>query len=211
MSTSRENSILILALYLGISLAGAQSLDPGQLPLDREGLEQTEDLSESLANALIDFSSKVQDKDLIGVSQFFHDPVQATPWPFSFGTTTRDVKWISLFTPSISPNRKLTVGQLKQTWEQFLDRFSEIEDARFKVKQARFSGAPGTKGFSGFKFFLVGRDQAKRRLWVRGNGKIEAARSGPESWRISLFEVLEIQVLRAERDLFSQIAVPAGL
>ena len=204
--------MLAVMLCFGIGLISAQSADPGQFQLDKEGLTQTEDLSESLANALIDFSSAVQQRDIKQIARFFHDPVRATPWPASLGTPKKTIKWVSLAAPFAAPSTMLTEEQLEQTWDAFLELFSEIEDTRFKVKQARFSGEPATSiGKSGFKFFLVGRDQKNRRLWVRGSGRIEAQRKGPESWSISVFKIEKIQVLRADVELFSQVALPAGV
>jgi len=203
---------LVLMLVLRIGLVEAQSVEPSQFQLDKEDLGQVEDLSESLANALIDFSSAVQQREPKRIVRFFHDPVQATPWPASLGPSTKTIKWISLGVLQPVPSATLMREQLENTWEAFLSLFSEIEDARFKVKQARFSGEPERGiGKSGFKFFLVGRDQSNRRLWVRGDGRIEAERTGTESWLISVFRIERIQTLRTDVDLFSQVALPAGV
>ena len=203
---------LVVMLVLRIGLVEAQSVEPSQFQLDKEDLGQVEDLSESLANALIDFSSAVQQREPKRIVRFFHDPVQATPWPASLGPSTKTIKWVSLGVPQPVPSATLMREQLENTWEAFLSLFSEIEDARFKVKQARFSGEPERGiGKSGFKFFLVGRDQSNRRLWVRGDGRIEAERTGTESWLISVFRIERIQTLRTDVDLFSQVALPAGV
>ena len=130
-------------LCLGLDLIGAQTADPNQLQLDKENLVQIEDLSESLANALIDFSRAVQQKDLKRLARFFHEAVQATPWPASLGTPNKTIKWVSLSAPHSAPSATLTEEQLEETWEAFLTLFSEIEDARFQGQRGPLLGRAG--------------------------------------------------------------------
>jgi hypothetical protein len=59
-------------------------------------LETIEDLSESLANDVLDLSLAVRDRDLARVGSFFADTVEAPPFPSLPGGAAPQVKWISL-------------------------------------------------------------------------------------------------------------------
>jgi hypothetical protein len=81
--------------------------------VDRNRLEVIEELSESLANDLLELSVATRDRDLQLTAEFFPVSIAAKPFPSR---------------PTL----------IKNGWAEFLAHFSEIEDARFKVKEANF-------------------------------------------------------------------------
>src|SRR5215472_9746833 len=59
-------------------------------------LEVTEELSESLANDLLDLSIAARDRDLEQIANFFPDTLSAAPFPSQATATRSEVKWISI-------------------------------------------------------------------------------------------------------------------
>jgi hypothetical protein len=182
--------------------------------LDKNELSEVEELSESLANALLDLSIAVRDRDEEVISSYFADEVTALTFPLSPFRASESIKWlqknsVDLSTaPPVLTSREKLMGE----WSEFLDGFSEIEDARFKVKEATFS-QKGTASFadSHIKFFLVGRDETGNRSWVTGTGHLNSRQEGEESWKISLLVFDHLDSLKSQVDLFSEISLPAGV
>jgi hypothetical protein len=215
--------VALLLLVGGSPPLDARSLQ-GQ---DQERLEMVEDLSESLANDLLDLSVAVRDRDTIRMGKYFGDAVTAEPLPSVPGQPTHVVKWISTraWRPHHSRPATATLRPAVLTeWEQLLDRFAEIEDVRFKVRGATFddeaqavagatvpTAAPGASGQARIAFWLVGRNSDGQREWLRGT--FQAAILYPDGgpWRITAFGQPSLGSMVASRDLFSEIAVPAGV
>ena len=204
--------LLVAALLVFVSSLGIPAQDPANL--DKEKLEEVEDLSESLANALLDFSVAVRRADLKTIGEYFVDKVQAVPFPHPAFSTTQLLKWISTQSLDLTGVKPISLSrtQLLENWASFLSRFSEIEDARFKVKDAEFTrDGVKVKGDSRLKFFLVGRDQTGQRLWVKGTGRLQARQTEKGDWAISLWALDHFDHLTARADLFSEVGFPAGV
>ena len=217
---------LRLALVVSFSCFGlfAQSpVDLGAAPvqvqtahestdLDKGALEEVEELSESLANTLLDFSVALRSQDWKSVGNYFQEEIEAVAFPHSLFTFTQSTKWISENSVNLSAGEVLTLSRsrLIQNWTTFLDGFSRVEDVRFKVKDASFGqNRKGIVAESRIQFFLVGRDQAKRRLWVKGNGHLKASQPAKGNWVISRLTLEKVDALTARADLFSEISLPA--
>ena len=213
---------LSLTTWLLIALTFACG-GAGDDAFDRQALEQAEDFSESLANDLLAFSVAVRDRDGEAIAAFTAEQVRASELPAAPSEPETIVKWIrrrEWVWPDAAEavSRQVFVERL----QALLGRFSEIEDARFKVVSASFDpelveGEPvegqvnTNSGHAKIKFFLIARDEDGRREWVKGKAGIEVLRADEGPWRIAAFEIHEMESKLSEVDLFSEVAFPAGV
>ncbi len=204
---------VLCGLVLLPSMVGTLSAqDP--VAFDPDELTAVEDLSESLANDLLDFSIAVRDRDSVAVSRYFADRVTARTFQRVSFSSNESVKWIEKVSVDFSDLPPVLVSreELVEDWFEFFEDFSEIEDARFKVEDAAF--VPGTavdRADSQFRFFIVGRDPSGKRSWLKGAGQLHAGREGEGNWEISLLVFDHLEMSRAQVDLFSEIGLPAGV
>jgi hypothetical protein len=120
--------------------------------------------------------------------------------------------------------RLMTSAEFLGGWSEFLGHFTEIEDARFKVKDASFedtaravlgakqpTAVPGSAGRARVAFYVIGRNTDGRREWARGvtNVTVRAQADGP--WQFESFDLVSLDSMVAATDIFSEVAVPAGL
>ncbi|MCY7347954.1 MAG: VCBS repeat-containing protein [Pyrinomonadaceae bacterium] len=227
-------SIPLLAIILSERPTAAQTKSsPVSSEVDRNRLEVIEELSESLANDLLELSVAVRNRDLLLTADFFPAGIVAKPFPSRPTAIINQVKWIgnhgwetSEKSPLITPagESKSTGKAFLQDWKEFLAHFSDIEDARFKVKEANFDrtakivvGAQqptaviGATGRARIAFYVIGRDTAGKREWARGTFWANVRADKNNHWQFDSFDLINFDSLVAEKDLFSEVAVPAGL
>jgi len=200
-------------ITLWVPVSNGNPLAQNTVQLDESELIEVEDLSESLANALLEFSVAVRGGDLKTIRAFLADEVEALTFPHTPVGGGDSIKWMSQSSQDLSRLRPVLTQResLIEKWTAFLNGFSEIQDVRFKVTDSTFlKKAAGNFADSKIKFFLVGRDEAGNRSWVKGRGRLHAQQE-EESWEISLFVFDQIEFLKAEVDLFSEISLAAGL
>jgi len=228
MNRSTGFRITLLSIMTVIAVGCAESDPTGSpkargtdRPLDSEQLEWIEDLSESLANDLLDLSVASRQQNRRVVEGYFAEALQATPFPIGDEETKPKVKWVSETSwPVATTPGSLSRDEFLSRWDTFFGRFETIEDVRFKVKKADFVSE--TSGEARVYFYLVGRNQAGQREWVRGylNGAAtrDQAESGEDpivastsTWRFESFVFEYLKSTLSEVDLFSEVAGPAGL
>lgn len=129
-------------------------------PVDSRRLEEIEDLSESLANDLLDLSVAVRDRDVRRMAEFVPTELCATPLPAVPLPARQEVKWVaghgweaaatqaneaqpggpvsSRQCGAAMKVRATARNEFLDAWASLLAHFAEIEDARFKVKAAQF-------------------------------------------------------------------------
>ncbi len=201
--------VLLVALPVCLGLLAACAGPLEQQAFDRSWLESVEDLSESLANDLLALSVALRDKDLYSIGNYFDERITASPLPVSPGPTEPVVKWVLRhgWGEGGQAVRTITRKEFLIELSALLRHFPVLEDARVKVKEAKFSD-PAT-GNAQVKFFLIGRDPEGRREWLKGTGRIEVVRSEEGPWRIRRFETDEMESKLSAVDLFSEVALPA--
>lgn len=183
------------------------------IQVDREKLDTIEDLSESLANDLLDLSVATRRQDLARMAEYFPTNLKSIPFPDRPEKLAKQTETVSghgwaLQREPIGMTREQFLAQ----WAGFLAHFSEIEDVRFKVKHASFEGP--TLGEARLAFFLIGRGCGRNREWVRGTVSVKAVRNSTEStekWKLYEFLPETIESLVATRDMFSEVSTPAGV
>jgi hypothetical protein len=218
-------------------------------PVDRNRLEVNEELSESLANDILQLSVATRDRDLSLTAEFFPVQIFAKAFPSRPLPTKNQVKWVGIhgweisdsaatsqktsisFSNSPNSSDSITKGTGKiaskdflRGWSEFLTHFSEIEDARFKVKEANFDekaqavlGAEqptaevGATGRARIAFYVIGRDTEGKREWARGAFWANVRADKNTHWQFDSFEIISFDSMVADTDMFSEVAVPAGV
>ena len=223
---------------------------PFEAKLDRSRLEVIEELSESLANDLLELSIATRDKDTAKTAQFFPARLSASPFPARPLPVKPQVKWIgtrdwtvdapgtvafvgtsgtgSGAVPTVAPAgatlRSMPATDVLRGWSSFLSHFSEIEDSRFKVKDATFDGmakavlgakvptaVAGSTGKARVAFYVIGRNRDGQREWARGTVFVNVRAGRDGRWQFDEWKLTGLDSLVAATDLFSEVAVPAGV
>jgi hypothetical protein len=231
-----------LTLFLAIFINGIFNLIYGQnsdnLPapsaektaVDSRRLETIEELSESLANDILELSAATRERDLETTTAYFPALLAAKRFPSRPAGVKTEVKWIGSHLwetaekKSVNSAGKIARKDFLGDWEEFLAHFSEIEDARFKVKEANFDdtakavlGAEqptaevGAAGKARIAFYVIGRDRDGKREWARGAFNARVRYDANKHWQFDSIDILSFDSLVAEKDLFSEVAVPAGV
>jgi hypothetical protein len=204
--------------------------------VDRTRLETVEELSESLANDLLELSVAARDRDLELMAEFFPAQLAAKPLPTRRSPVKNQVKWIGSHDWETvdakiikTSNNAATAGKITgkaflENWAEFLAHFSEIEDARFKVKEANFddtakavlgaeqpTAVVGATGRARIAFYVIGRDTDGKREWARGTFWAKVRFDKNKHWQFDSFDLISFDSLVAEKDMFSEVAIPAGV
>jgi hypothetical protein len=159
-------------------------------PVDSQRLETIEELSESLANDILELSVATRDRDLETIAAYFPAILAAKQFPSRPVAMKNQVKWVNSHLWEVADKKrantqgKITGKDFLADWEEFLAHFSEIEDARFKVKEANFddnakavlgaeepTAVVGAAGKARIAFYVIGRDINGKREWARGSFK----------------------------------------
>ena len=181
-------------------------------PVDRTRLEWVEGQTESLANQFHEFSLAVRQRDVGKMAGHFAAELVARGLPRETGETEQVIKWIyqHRVDEGAAPLDKRACAE---DWRSHLQRFSSIEDVRFKVKQAHFEAGEPTRADATIYFSIVGRDVEERRSWVESKAHVEAYLAPEGRWLIDHFEVEEetFKARFAAVDLFSEVSLPAGV
>src|SRR5713101_998937 len=94
----RSHPLYFCAILLTVALAGgeavAQASAPSPASVDARRLEISEELSESLANDLLELSVVTKNRDLEKTAQFFPEELATDTFPSEPGDTKSEVKWI---------------------------------------------------------------------------------------------------------------------
>jgi hypothetical protein len=255
--SSRALAVALAALLLTASAAPRSFAQTGRpaaaqqptqaAPVDRARLEVVEELSESLANDLLELSIATRDRDAAKTAEFFPERLTATAFPSKPSPVKQTVKWIASRQWELPPVNFATLTGLESQsggsipanglyapemraaaflrgWSEFLEHFSEIEDARFKVKESSFDDAAkavlgakvptavaGSKGTARVAFYVIGRNREGQREWARGTimAAVRAAANG--RWQFEEWKLASLDSMVATADLFSEVAAPAGV
>ena len=198
-----------LVLLAGLAGLLAAAPTPASTVRDRADVERVEDLVEDFANSLHALSRTIRERDLEKFATHFADDVRASGLPPMDGPPVPYAPWVERV-PTGSAATGLGRAELVEEWGAHLAAFTSIEDVRIKIKKADvISGVP-PRADAKIKFYWLGRNAQGRREWVKGQGEASAWRAGPERWILDRFEITELSVKVAPRDLFSEVSAPTG-
>ena len=196
----------VLLIGVGVAVAAAD-----ETPAPAPPTQQIEEWTESFANALLELSIALRDKDLEKIGGYFAPQLLALPFPSVAGELRRERAWIHRHDwPFASEPRELSRRELMQSLAEFLAHFPSIEDARFKVKASVVR--PAERRIEGSTaLWLVARDPSNYREWVRARGSVSARRDPEGSWKITRFVLESLDSMVSEREIFAEVSRPAGL
>jgi hypothetical protein len=200
--------ILAFTLSMGVLFGGAALAR--ETPVDAAQLQRIEDHSESLANQLHDLSLAVRERQIEKLAAHFSPALQATGWREQQGDGVQVVKWVYRKNIHKGPGG-LDKAAFVDHWAQYLNGFSNIEDVRFKVKQAHFYEEVTTRADGAIYFAIVGRDGEGRRKWVEARAHITARLGAAGRWEIDLFDLKSMAARFAQVDIFSEVSLSAGV
>lgn len=233
-----------LVVLVGGALSFAQRTDQPTAgtakPVDTKRLEIVENLSESLANDILKLSVATLERDLDTTGAYFPAVFTAKAFPSRPLETKTLVKWIGIHkwevpignstlinaaAKSDDPGAgKISSKAFLKNWADFLSHFSEIEDARFKVKEANFdenaqavegakepTAVVGARGRARIAFYAIGRDINGKREWARGTFWADVRYADNGHWQFDSLDLASFDSLVASTDLFSEVAVAAGV
>ncbi len=223
-------TLVFVALFTGAGFS-ACFVQTDQKTDDNTRLEMIEELSESLANDLLELSVASRDKNTEIIGEFFPEELTSSPFPAQALPAKKDIKWISRHGWEIAPKdskaplpAKIAGKAFLATWFEFLDHFSEIEDARFKVKEANFAkdskavmggekptAEIGANGTARIAFYVIGRDKEGKREWARGTMFSDVRAAKNKRWHFDSVKIADFESMVAETDLFSEVSDPAGV
>ncbi|PYV73072.1 MAG: hypothetical protein DMG97_12040 [Acidobacteria bacterium] len=223
--------VSVTVMLLALCSAGAQMTAPSPASVNPARLETSEELSESLANDLLELSVVTKNRDIEKIAQFFPERLRAGRFPSEPTATTPVIKWIASRgwaaqpgAPSPGTAGEITASEFLDGWAAFLAHFGEVEDARFKVKLANFddsaqaiigadvpTAVPGATGHARVAFFVIGRNRENRREWARGVVEADVRYADNKHWQFQSFQLTSFDSLVATADIFSEVSEPAGL
>ncbi|GJM44353.1 MAG: hypothetical protein DHS20C21_11950 [Gemmatimonadota bacterium] len=189
-------------------MAGAAEPARAAAAIDPDQLERHEDLTESLANSLHAFSLEIRQRDLNGIAGHLGPDFSGTDLPLAEGPATPEFRWIE-HRPTRDAKR-LDRAAFLESWGAYLADFQSMEDVRWKVKGAEFSGDP-VHAHAKIKFFWLGRNAQGHREWVTGQGILDALRSDEERWQLESLEITKLDARVATRDAFHEVGLTAGI
>ena len=192
---------LLCALLIPVPAASAG--------VDRADMEHVEDLTEEFANSLHDLSFLVREGNVEAFREHLSETLTASGIPPRSGPGRPYTRW-TLKEPLGEAATGLGPDGFLESWATHLKDFSEMEDVRLKVKKAKVLPGTPARLDAKLKFYWVGRDLDGRRRWVKGTGHATATRGEAGRWHLDTFGVDTFRSLVAERELFSEVSVPAG-
>ncbi len=186
------------------------ALVPTAQELDRSELDRIENLSESLANDLLALSVSARDLDDRGITGHFAERVELAGRPTPAGEPRSEGEGLWRIDWIVGDTREQLARSEAVAWlSSLLARFDSVEDVRFKVKEATF--ADDGRSDARVRSYLIGRNLAGHREWLVAWARVGARQVGEEAWEIDSYAVESVTSLVAERDLFSEVALPAGV
>lgn len=208
--------------------------------VERGHLELVEELSESLANDLIDLALATRERNLERVADFISPQINSALFPCRPGAVGARLKWAwtrrwepdwksakaanANFTKTTDAVRPTRREEFIRNLSRFLTNFSVIEDVRLGLREASFAGeartvsgtlmptaAEGATGRAHISFRLVGRNLEGEREWVSGEFDSNV-RKTQANWVLDSFELKsDFHSAVAREDLFSDVSASAGV
>ena len=208
-TSSKHLSGALCALVAGFLLV---SCAPNLQPSLQAEVDEVEEATESFANFMLDLGVALRNGSQVEFRSALAPSVVSTGFPSGMKPIIEDRGWVLR-----RIDRRVMESQLNWISRdafvfsliRFLDRWTDLEDVRLKVKK---SSLVGNTISAEVAISIVGRDEEGRRSWARGRAEVHASREGPDAvWSIDHFDITSLDTLMAKRDVFSEVALPAGM
>jgi hypothetical protein len=211
MRPATDRLIVLVVVLAGLvpSSLGAQQ-PAGGSPAELARLERVEDLTEDLANDLLELSLAVRDRDRQAMQRHFADAMECLPLPCTAEAPVASQKWLSTrkFKAAEGAMAAQAGADYLADWLKLLSVFKSIEDVRFKAKEADFDPAEVASARTAFN--IIGRNRDGQREWLKGSIRIKAVKKDGH-WQWTRSEPLSVESMLAREDLFSEVASPTGV
>lgn len=170
-------SILLVTscIVLGAASLAAQETQNGN-PAELARLERIEDLTEDLANDLLELSVAVRDRRQADMQRHFAAEMECVPLPCTAEEPAPTQKWLMTrkFKPAAGGAAPRKGAEYLADWMQLLSVFQSIEDVRFKAKEADFDATEHASARTAFN--SIGRNRKGEREWLKGSIRIKAVK-----------------------------------
>jgi len=201
---------LPLSLVL-VALQGAAPVSVAAPDRPLVDMEQTEDYSEAVANAMLEFSDKLRRRDFGGAAAWLTEDFRGGGFA---GLTVQDATDLPLgarrtrFDPASAPT--LERDAFLASIAGWIGPWRRVEYVLWKVKEAEFQAE--TPLWGSIRFFVTylgtGDDGGPRSITVWGRARAERVEG---AWKLSLFALESLQVLERPAYLFTDVSVSAGV
>jgi hypothetical protein len=206
---SNHLSSALFALATSLVMVSCAPSPKSDLPAT---VEEVEEATESFANFMLDLGIALRTGSLVELESALEPRIVSDGFPRDEGTTTEIRGWVLRRDERARPpsdNDHISRDEFMGGLRSFLDRWSRLEDVRLKVKKSRMvkDVVAGEIALS-----IVGRDQLGRRAWFRGRAQVHAWMNGSSGgWAIGQFHFTSVETLIADREVFSEVSIPAGI
>lgn len=215
---------VIVALCLGLSVQALAAGRQPATPAPEVPLEVVEGLSESLANDLLGLSVAARDRHRPTLAPYFASRIDGAGFPRVSRPAVPAHRWFTRHGWEIPAAAEGDGRAVLESLLALLGHFSEIEDVRFKVRDATFdpgsavvegakvpTARPGASGRARVAFYVIGRDREGRREWARGTLETRVRRPAQGPWQFEQLAPQGLESQVATADLVSEVAIPAGV
>jgi hypothetical protein len=197
------------ALVTGMLLVSCAPNTPPGLPAE---VEKIEEATESFANLMLDLGVSLRNGSLVEFESSLAPKITTLGFTEIEDGTEVLSGWVLRRPERLPPPSAkgyLFANGFTSELQRFLDRWSRLEDVRLKVKKSEIDehGISSEVAVS-----VVGLDKEARGMWFRGRAWVRASRAAADSeWKIDGFEFKSFDTLVAGREVFSEVALPAGM
>jgi hypothetical protein len=201
--------ISLCAFIAGVSLVSCAPGPRSDLPAKVGAVEEA---TESFANFMLDLGVTIRSGSLVELESALEPRIASGGFPGEERTTTVIRGWVLRRDDRAMPpsdDDSIPRDEFIEGLRTYLEAWSELSDVRFKVKKSSVREGMISGDIA---ILIVGRDVEGRRAWFRGRASVSASREMPTTgWKISGFDFTEFETLVADRDIFSEVAIPAGI
>jgi hypothetical protein len=205
---------LMSRILVVVSLVAACGAAISCAPAEKSGLpaaiEEIEEKTESFANFMLDLGVSLRNGSLVEIETALSSRILSDGIPQVERESRELHGWVLRridVSGPMSADAYLFGDRFLSQLKTTLDRWSELQDVRFKVKEATVTG---DRIAAKVAISIVGRDQEGRRAWTSGLAAVHAIwQESTEGWRIDGIGIGSLETLVAGREVFSEVAIPA--
>ncbi|MEM7164786.1 MAG: VCBS repeat-containing protein [Planctomycetota bacterium] len=180
------------------------------LPSVLTDLEQVEDLSEAVANRLIEFSDAVRRRDYEAASSYLAPTFEGLPFPDGEGVQTQLAVGVTRNDyPPFDDIEPVAAGPFVASLERILQPLEVIERAFFKTRAAEFD-TEGKRGLLRMTVQVIGR-AAARAPWALNGAAFAEVRLEAGAWKLNAFYLVSLQLQQRPAPLFTEVSVAADV
>jgi hypothetical protein len=179
-------------------------------------MEKVENLSETVANRLIEFSDAVRKRDYAAARRYLTEDFLGTAFA-GLRTTSRETLPPGTTRTHLQPDTEhpLDRDAFVDSLDELLAPLEAIEYVFFKTRGAEFEASDESRGLLRMTANIIGRGPRDRpySLYAWAAAEVTSVRdaSGKDFWLLRRFVIERIQVTERETPMFTDVAASAGV